>query len=107
MLNLSLKLQQELAGTGVRIQCVMPGAVRTGMWDKAGIDIVRALPAEALMEPDDMVDAALAGLDSGEDITVPALPDRAEWEAFEAARRVMLPHLSRAVPALRYLVPHT
>ena len=102
MLNLSPKLQQELAGTGVRVQLVLPGAIRTAMWEKGGIDIVRALSEEMLMEADEMVDAALAGLDDCESVTIPSLPDLAEWEAYEAARQGMLPKLSRNTPAPRY-----
>jgi uncharacterized protein len=102
VLNLSLKLQQELAGTGVRVQAVLPGAIRTGMWEKGGIDIIRALPKELLMEADEMVDAALAGLDNGESVTIPSLPDLAEWEAYEAARQAMLPKLSQHTAAPRY-----
>jgi short-subunit dehydrogenase len=49
-----------------------------------------------------MVDAALAGLDQGEQVTIPALPDLAEWDAFDAARRAMSGRLSSTVPAVRY-----
>jgi uncharacterized protein len=49
-----------------------------------------------------MVDAALAGLDQGELITVPSLPDAADWQAYEAARQKLIPNLSRSVPASRY-----
>ena len=49
-----------------------------------------------------MVDAALAGLDLGETVTIPALPDAAAWDALEGARAAMVPNLSRAVPAERY-----
>jgi hypothetical protein len=49
-----------------------------------------------------MVDAALAGLDRGEAVTIPALPDVTQWEAYEAARQQMIPNLSRSVPAARY-----
>lgn len=49
-----------------------------------------------------MVDAALAGLDLGETVTIPALPDAAAWTAFEAARTAMLPNLSLTHPAGRY-----
>jgi short-subunit dehydrogenase len=59
-----------------------------------------AAPAE------DMVDAALAGLDQGEIITIPSLPDKAEWEGFDAARRAMSSKLSSAVPARRYNIRH-
>ena len=104
VLNLSLKLQQELAGTGVRVQVVLPGAVRTGLWEKAGIDLDTALPANMVMDAADMVDAALAGLDSGETVTIPSLRDVADWQAYEAARLKMASGLSHDTPAARYRV---
>ena len=58
------------------------------------------------MSAEDMVDAALAGLDQGEIITIPALADDAEWNRFEAARRAMISRLSSAVPASRYNIAH-
>jgi hypothetical protein len=54
------------------------------------------------MKPNAMVDAAMAGFDQGELITIPALPDIAEWMAFEAARQKMIPHLLLSLPAARY-----
>ena len=48
-----------------------------------------------------MVDAALAGLDLGETVTIPALPDTGSWDAFKDVRGAMVPNLSRAVPAER------
>lgn len=60
------------------------------------------VPAEIVMSADAMVDAALAGLELGETVTIPALPDAAEWTAFEAARTAMLPNLSLTNPADRY-----
>ncbi len=104
LLNLSLKLQQEVAGTGVRVQVVLPGATRTAIWEKAGTDIA-SLPPSIVMDVDEMVDAALVGLDRGEGVTIPSLPDIADWEAYEAARKQMIPNLSRSSPAPRYGVP--
>jgi uncharacterized protein len=49
-----------------------------------------------------MVDAALAGLDQGELITIPSLPDAADWQADEGARQKLMPKLSRRMPAARY-----
>ncbi len=80
LLNLSLRLQQEVAGKGVRVQVVLPGATRTSMWEKSGTDIA-TLPEGIVMDADEMVDAALAGLDRGESVTIPSLPDMADWEA--------------------------
>jgi hypothetical protein len=49
-----------------------------------------------------MVDAALLGLDRDEAVTIPPLPDVAEWERFTAARLAMGPNLSRREVAPRY-----
>jgi len=106
LLNLSLRLQQEVASRGVRVQVVLPGATRTEIWEKAGTDIA-TLPPSMVMDVDDMVDAALAGLDRGEVVTIPALPDVADWDAYEAARQRMIPNLSRSVPAARYATAST
>jgi uncharacterized protein len=101
LLNLSLRLQQEVASKGVRVQVVLPGATRTAIWEKAGTPIA-SLPPAIVMDVDDMVDAALAGLDRGEVVTIPSLPDLAQWEAYEAARQTMIPNLSLSSPAARY-----
>lgn len=101
LLNLSLNLQQKVKGTAVRVQAVLPGATRTEIWKKSGTDIA-AMPQEMLMDVDEMVDAALAGLDQGETVTIPALPDVQEWSAATAARLKMSPHLSLQHAAARY-----
>jgi short-subunit dehydrogenase len=105
VLALSQSLNNELAGKGVRVQAVLPGATATAFWDIAGRP-VRNLPAEIVMSAEDMVDAALAGLDQGEIVTIPSLPDQAEWDRFDAARRAMSGRLSSAVPARRYDIRH-
>ncbi|MGC2774455.1 MAG: SDR family oxidoreductase [Bradyrhizobium sp.] len=94
-------LRKELAGTGVHVQVVLPGATGTEFWDIAGLPASN-LPKEWVMSAADLVDAALRGLDRGEFATVPSLADGAEFEAWEAARQAMLPHLSSAVVAERY-----
>lgn len=106
VLALSQSLQHELAGKGVRVQAVLPGATATEFWDIAGLP-VHNLPGEWVMTAEDMVDASLAGLDQGEQVTIPALPSQDEWNAFEAARRAMSTRLSNAAPAGRYKVGAT
>lgn len=101
VLAFTQSLQHELAGKGVRIQAVLPGATRTEFWDTAG-QPVENLPQSIVMSGDDLVDAAMAGLDQGEVITVPSLPDVADWNTFEAARAALGPNLSRDQPATRY-----
>jgi short-subunit dehydrogenase len=99
--NFSTSLKNELAGTGVTVQVVLPGATATPLWDKAGVP-VHTLPAEWVMTTEDMVDASLAGLDQGEFATIPALPNAADFEAYEKARLALAPNLSRKNPADRY-----
>src|ERR1700722_2989492 len=99
--NFSTSLKNELAGTGVTVQVVLPGATATPLWDKAGVP-VHTLPAEWVMSTEDMVDAALAGLDQGEFATIPALPNAADFETYEKARLALAPNLSRKNPADRY-----
>lgn len=41
-----------------------------------------------------MVDASIAALGQGELLTIPALPDLADWEKFEAAHKALGPNLS-------------
>ena len=101
VLALSQSLQHELRVKGVRVQVVLPGATATDLWSAAGTSI-DVLPKEIVMSAEDMVDAALAGFDSGEFATVPSLPDAEDWKAFESARLALGPNLSRAKPAARY-----
>jgi short-subunit dehydrogenase len=103
VLAFSQSLQHELAEKGVRVQAVLPGATATEFWDVAGLP-VNHLPAEIVMAAPDLVDAALAGLDQGETVTIPSLEDRSEWDAYDAARRAMAGKLSRTKPATRYFV---
>jgi short-subunit dehydrogenase len=86
---------------GVRVQAVLPGATATEFWDVA-CKPVHQLPAETVMSADDLVDAALAGLDLGETVTIPSLPNQAEWARYEAARRAMSTKLSSAIAAPGY-----
>ncbi|HTH94326.1 MAG TPA: SDR family oxidoreductase [Rhodocyclaceae bacterium] len=102
VLNFSRSMHNELHEKGLRVQAVLPGATATELWGNAGVSL-SDLPPEWIMTTEDMVDAALVGLDAGEVVTIPALPDAADWEAFDAARQKMLPNLSRKTPAARYL----
>ena len=49
------------------------------------------------MDVDELVDAALVGFDRREAVTIPPLPDEAEWEAFAAARKAMIPASARNI----------
>ena len=101
MINLSHSLAAQTAAAGVRVQVVLPGATRTEIWERSGKSL-DTIPAEWLMEADDLVDAALLGFDRGEHVTIPPLADEEQWNALEAAREAMLPNLSRKDVAARY-----
>lgn len=101
VLALSHSLQHELAGKGIRVQVVLPGATATDLWETAGLHYSN-LPAEIVMSVEDMVDAALAGLDQGELVTIPPLQDGGEWLRWEAARRTLSQQFGRSAPAPRY-----
>ncbi|WP_338811533.1 SDR family oxidoreductase (plasmid) [Agrobacterium leguminum] len=99
VLFLSQGLNGELAPKGVYVQAVLPAATRTEIWNHTGIDI-NAVPG--VMEVSQLVDAALVGFDRREPVTIPPLPDAAQWGAFDAARQAMLPNFAQSQPAERY-----
>ena len=103
VLTLTQGLHNELGKSGVRLQAVLPGATRTEIWERSGKNI-DDLPPEMVMDVDEMVDAALVGFDQGELVTIPALPDPADWQALEAARQKLGPNLSRDRAAQRYKI---
>lgn len=102
VLNFTRGLQQELVGTNVRVQLVTPAATATEIWEISGVPIT-ALPAEQVMSVDDCVDAALAGLDLGEAVTMPSVEDAAALlSAYDTARIALLTGSQTGKPASRY-----
>lgn len=94
-------LQHEFGARGLRVQAVLPGVTATGFWDALGHPLER-LPAGVIMSVDDLVDAALAGLAQGEQVTIPGLHEGDKWTAFDAARRELAGMFGNAAPAGRY-----
>lgn len=105
VLAFSQSLQHELGAKGLRVQAVLPGATATDFWATGGLP-VENLDARIVMRAEDMVDAALVGLDRGETVTLPSLHAAEAWDAYENARRAMAPQLSSNTPAPRYLAQH-
>lgn len=94
-------LQQQAADTNVRVQLVVPGAVISEGWDVAGVSISTMDPA-SVMTTEDCVDAALSGLDSGEQITAPSLEDEILLRDYETASGALLQGVFNGQPAERY-----
>ena len=103
VLAFSLALHNELSKCGSRVQAVLPGATATPFWAIAGTALEQ-LPSQIEMTAEDVVDAALEGFAQGEVVTIPSLPNLADWTAYEAARRAMIPKLSFSSPAARYVI---
>ncbi|PDO88317.1 SDR family NAD(P)-dependent oxidoreductase [Kosakonia pseudosacchari] len=101
VLNFTRGLQEEFAGSNIRIQAVLPAATATEIWGHSGITL-DALPEGSVMTSEDLVDAALAGLDQGELITVPPVEDLQLWDNWEAARLALFSASRNGKPASRY-----
>jgi uncharacterized protein len=101
VLAFSLSLHKEFSASKIRVQAVLPGATATDFWEIAGTPL-QDVPSEMVMKAEDMVDAAIAGFDQGELVTIPSLPDITDWDAYEAARQNLIPKLSLSSPAVRY-----
>lgn len=100
VLSFGHSLQKDLAGKGVRVQTVLPGATATEFWDVAGYAPQKTAPTT--MSAEDLVDAALVGLDRGELVTIPGLHEEAAWTRWEADRRELSQKFGNAKPAARY-----
>jgi uncharacterized protein len=101
--NLTRALQNEVQGTGVRVQLVAPAVTATDIWESSGIPL-SALDARIVMTAEHCVDAALAGLDQGEQVTFPSVEDARLWSDFEQAAARLKEAALSGKPASRYNV---
>jgi short-subunit dehydrogenase len=101
--NFTRGLQDELAETGVKVQLVNPATTATEIWDVGGIPLSTLNP-ETIMTTENLVDAALAGLDLGEKVTWPSVADATLWDKYEDARSELFAATQTGKPAPRYNV---
>lgn len=101
VLALSLALANDLKDKGVKVQAVLPGFTRTEIFDRVGGSFDH-IPQERVMQVNDLVEAALAGFDQGELITVPSAEDENLIKAYQEARFALGGQASRDRPASRY-----
>jgi short-subunit dehydrogenase len=104
ILNLTLSLAGNAKDSGVKFQAVLPGPTDTDMWARGAVP-ASVVPPERIMAPEDLVEAALIGLDRGEIVTAPTIADESVWRAYEAARHALGPYLAAGKPASRYRSP--
>jgi short-subunit dehydrogenase len=96
-------LHQELAGTGVQVQALCPGIVATEFLERVGSDPGQ-FPAAAVMQPEQLVAASLAGVQLGEVICVPALEDASLMTHLQASERRVFEQSRSGRVATRYQV---
>ncbi|SFO08666.1 hypothetical protein SAMN05428971_2856 [Candidatus Pantoea varia] len=99
VLFLSQGMNIELSSKGIYIQAVLPAGTYTEIWERAGIDISNA---SKMMEVGELVDAALAGFDRRELVTIPPLHNAERWDVLEAARQGLLSDIRQEEAAARY-----
>lgn len=101
MLNFTRGLQEEVKDSKVLVQMVAPAATATDIWELSGVPL-SALDQGHIMTPEDCVDAALAGLDMGEAVTLPSVENFAFFSAYDAARSALAEASHSGTPASRY-----
>jgi short-subunit dehydrogenase len=101
VMNFTRGLQTATEGTGVRVQLVLPASTATEIWDLSGIPLAN-LTQSSVMAVEHCVDAALAGLDQGELVTLPSVEDKQLWEAYDTARAALFAATQTGKPASRY-----
>lgn len=99
VLFLSQGMNIELSPQGIYVQAVLPAGTYTEIWERAGIDISTS---SQMMQVGDLVDAALAGFDNRELVTIPPLQNAARWDSLDAARQGLLSDIKQAEVAERY-----
>jgi len=101
VLTFSRAIAQEMSGSGVHVQAVLPAGTTTEFYDTAGVSI-SAFDPTVFMTAEQLVDAALAGFDRKEEVTLPSVHDESLWTAYDAARTKLFAGTQNGSPASRY-----
>lgn len=100
--NLSKALQAELTGMDVLVQLVAPASTVSEIWDVQGFPLSNLNP-EIVMSTEDLVDAALVGLERKEKTTAPSVQNEAAvTKYFEAGSELFAASQQTGKPAPRY-----
>lgn len=94
-------LQSELEGTGVRVQALCPGLVRTEFHERVGMDPGR-FPPQIIMRAEDLVEASLVGLKLDEVICIPALEEGDLLKQLQEDQRQLFETSATGKVATRY-----
>ncbi|RBP51082.1 SDR family NAD(P)-dependent oxidoreductase [Arenicella xantha] len=102
VVNFTRSIAMEFEGTDIRIQVVMPGPVRTEFFSSQGMSD-SVFPDDYYITADELVDAALSGLEQGEIVTNPTMAEPKVWEDMENTRTTYFAAVSSGKVAPRYL----
>lgn len=100
LLTFTQALAGELKDSGIRLQVLLPGVVKTEFHDTLNMD--RGRLASMAMQSDEVVTASLAALDRGELICAPGLDDPSLFDAVGKAQRAVMEGANRPQLAERY-----
>jgi len=101
VMSFTFGLQCELMSDNIFIQLVMPASTSTDIWENSGFPLSQLDPS-SIMTPEHCVDAALAGLDLREKVTLTSLEDQKFFDALQTARHALFDASQTGVPASRY-----
>ncbi len=93
-------LAVELRDTGVRVQIVCPGIVKTEFHTRQNMD----LSGRPRLEPEDIVKASMIGLELGEVVCIPTLEETDRLQHLDRAEGEVLAANMRPTLAQRYLI---
>ena len=78
-----------------------PATATPTFWKQAGFPLEN-VPTQIVMKRDELVQAALVGLDNREEWVLPSLADVAVWDAFQKARGNLVEGMASSNVAARY-----
>lgn len=98
LLTLIRILAEELRDTGVRLQVVCPGVVRTEFHSRQNMDMT----GRPRLEPEEVVQASMRGLELGEVVCIPTVEDLSVLQRHDEAEIAVFQAGMRPVLAERY-----
>ena len=102
VLTYSRGIADEAKADGVLVQAVLPAGTITDFYETAGLSIDN-FDQSVFMTAEQLVDAGLAGMDRGEQVTLPSVHDENLWTSYDAARLALFGGTQNGAPAPRYL----
>jgi uncharacterized protein len=96
VLSFSVALAEELAGTGVSVTALCPGATRTGFQERAGVEGTRLFRSRNVMGAREVAEAGYVGLMARRTVVVPGVFNRLLASSSSLAPRRLTAKIARA-----------